>query len=166
MTLQKSGVPISIEDIRTEYGTPKGSLRDLSALAGLSTPDPMSEFYGKQAFPSTRIFVYETGEKDDQEACDFVYAGNLQDYYEFYFDTRDGLQLNTPLFEDTDRVKSVGGQSGEFWILGDNDGANDTLDDQPYQMIQINSAGKVMEGIHTCPIPEVPLDDLEEGLDF
>lgn len=46
MALPPSGNSISISQIRTELGTSNGSLRALSALAGFSTPDSMSEFYG------------------------------------------------------------------------------------------------------------------------
>lgn len=45
MALPTSG-PISISQIRTELGTTNGSLRTLSNLAGKSSPDAMSEFYG------------------------------------------------------------------------------------------------------------------------
>ena len=45
MALPSSGA-ISISQIRTELGTSNGSLRALSSLAGKSTPDAMSEFYG------------------------------------------------------------------------------------------------------------------------
>jgi hypothetical protein len=45
MALQSSGA-ISIGDIRTELGETTGSLRSLSATAGFSTPDAISEFYG------------------------------------------------------------------------------------------------------------------------
>lgn len=45
MPLQSSGA-ISIGNIRTELGSSSGSLRTLSAAAGKSTPDAMSEFYG------------------------------------------------------------------------------------------------------------------------
>jgi hypothetical protein len=41
-----SNTTISISQIRTELGTSNGSLRALSALAGKSTPDAMSEFWG------------------------------------------------------------------------------------------------------------------------
>jgi hypothetical protein len=53
MALQSSGA-ISIDDIRTELGSSSGSLRTLSAAAGKSTPDAISEFYGysSQAIPS------------------------------------------------------------------------------------------------------------------
>jgi len=45
MALQSSGA-ISITDIRTELGSSSYSLRTLSAAAGFSIPDAMSEFYG------------------------------------------------------------------------------------------------------------------------
>lgn len=45
MALQSSGA-ISISQIRTELGSSSYSLRTLSAAAGKSTPDAMSEFYG------------------------------------------------------------------------------------------------------------------------
>jgi len=45
MAVPSSG-PISIDDIRTELSSSSGSLRTLSAAAGKSTPDAMSEFYG------------------------------------------------------------------------------------------------------------------------
>ena len=48
MALPSSGA-ISISQIRTELGTTSGSLRNLSSLAGKSTPDAMSEFYGYSA---------------------------------------------------------------------------------------------------------------------
>lgn len=45
MPLPVSG-PLSIGQIRTELGSASGSLRTLSSLAGFSTPDSISEFYG------------------------------------------------------------------------------------------------------------------------
>jgi hypothetical protein len=48
MPLPPSG-QISINQIRTELGTASGSLRTLSSLAGFSTPDRMSDFYGYSA---------------------------------------------------------------------------------------------------------------------
>ena len=47
MALPSSG-PLSIGDIKTELGSSSGSLRTLSAAAGKSTPDAISEFYGYQ----------------------------------------------------------------------------------------------------------------------
>lgn len=46
MALPGPGNPLSISQIRTELGSSSGSLRALSALAGFSTPDAISEFYG------------------------------------------------------------------------------------------------------------------------
>lgn len=48
MALPSSG-QISISQIRTELGTSSGSLRTLSSLAGFSTPDRMSDFWGYSA---------------------------------------------------------------------------------------------------------------------
>lgn len=45
MPLPSSG-PLGIDAIRTELGSGSGSLRTLSSLAGFSTPDAISEFYG------------------------------------------------------------------------------------------------------------------------
>lgn len=45
MALPTSG-PLSIGQIRTQLGSASGSLRTLSALAGFTTPDAISEFYG------------------------------------------------------------------------------------------------------------------------
>jgi hypothetical protein len=57
MPLPSSG-QISISQIRTELGTSDGSLRNLSSLAGKSTPDAMSEFYGYSAAVTVNIDVY------------------------------------------------------------------------------------------------------------
>lgn len=57
MPLPSSGA-ISISQIRTELGTSSGSLRNLSSLAGKSTPDAMSEFYGYSASVTVNIDVY------------------------------------------------------------------------------------------------------------
>ena len=57
MALQSSGA-ISISQIRTELGSGSGSLRTLSSLAGKSTPDAMSEFYGYSTESMTGITGY------------------------------------------------------------------------------------------------------------
>lgn len=56
MALPTSG-PLSISAIRTELGSTSGSLRTLSAAAGKSTPDSISEFYGYSAFTPPYISV-------------------------------------------------------------------------------------------------------------
>ena len=62
MPLQSSGA-ISINQIRAELGSGSYSLRTLSAAAGKSTPDAMSEFYGYGAvsWPSGLVARYDAG---------------------------------------------------------------------------------------------------------
>lgn len=55
MALPSSG-PLSIDDIRTELGSSSGSLRTLSAAAGKSTPDAISEFYSYSSFTPSDHF--------------------------------------------------------------------------------------------------------------
>ena len=55
MALQSSG-PIAISSIAAEIGVSNYSLRYLSSLAGFSTPDAMSEFYGYSAAEPTIYF--------------------------------------------------------------------------------------------------------------
>lgn len=50
MALQTTG-PIKISEIKAELGSSSNSLRTLSAAAGFSTPDAMSEFYGYSSAP-------------------------------------------------------------------------------------------------------------------
>ena len=57
MALPSSG-PLSINQIRNELGTSNGSLRALSAQAGFSTPDSISEFYGYSAVTNVFISYY------------------------------------------------------------------------------------------------------------
>ena len=57
MALPSSGT-IKISQIRAELGTSSGSLRYLSSLAGFSTPDRMSDFYGYGATATIYVVVY------------------------------------------------------------------------------------------------------------
>lgn len=57
MPLQSSGA-ISINDIRVELGSGSYSLRTLSAAAGKSTPDAMSEFYGYSSESMNSVVGY------------------------------------------------------------------------------------------------------------
>jgi hypothetical protein len=68
MALPSSG-PLSINDIRVELGQSQAnsSLRSLSNIAGFSTPDAISEFYGYS--PSASIFLIEPGVENSGEAC-------------------------------------------------------------------------------------------------
>jgi len=54
MALQSSGA-ISISQIKAELGSSSNSLRTLSAAAGKSTPDAMSEFYGYSSYSPPTI---------------------------------------------------------------------------------------------------------------
>jgi len=58
MALPSSG-PLGINQIRTELGSGSGSLRTLSSLAGKSTPDAISEFYGYSSLPSGLLAGYK-----------------------------------------------------------------------------------------------------------
>ena len=71
MALQSSG-PISIDNIRTELGQGQAnsSLRSLSALAGKSTPDAISEFYGYSAISFEPVTLGGAPFQEAQEACD------------------------------------------------------------------------------------------------
>jgi hypothetical protein len=80
MALQSSGA-ISISQIRTELGSSSYSLRTLSAAAGKSTPDAMSEFYGYTS-------EYMTG-----------VTGNALDAYESGFDWFCGCSENLTVYQ-------------------------------------------------------------------
>ena len=55
MALQSSG-QIKISEIKAELGSSSNSLRALSAAAGLSVPDAMSEFYGYSSYSNTHYY--------------------------------------------------------------------------------------------------------------
>jgi hypothetical protein len=72
MALQTSGA-ISISQIKTELSSASNSLRTLSSLAGKSTPDAMSEFYGYSNVTATEYTFYGAeggvGYEDWEQAC-------------------------------------------------------------------------------------------------
>jgi hypothetical protein len=78
MALPPSG-PISISQIRTELGSSSGSLRTLSSLAGFSTPDSMSEFYG---YSSGSTIEYEYYSYGSQYQYSTIYFNNNSDFNE------------------------------------------------------------------------------------
>jgi len=84
MALQSSGA-ISISQIQAEVGG-SYSLRALSAAAGKSTPDAMSEFYGYSAAPATHN-VY----------INLFYPNNVGCYNYTYFAATATEALNTTL---------------------------------------------------------------------
>ena len=82
MALQSSGA-ISISQIRSELGSSSGSLRTLSSLAGKSTPDALSEFYGY----SNTVIVQ----------IDFAYPNYCGCYNYYSFEARSSVAVSTPL---------------------------------------------------------------------
>ena len=60
-----NGGELSINAIRNELNVSTGSLRDLSALAGKSTPDSISEFYSYAMPPATINYSENTGQLYD-----------------------------------------------------------------------------------------------------
>ena len=93
MALQSSGA-ISINDIRVELGQSQGnnSLRALSSLAGYTTPDSMSEFYGFSS--ATELAISEIGFPDAEQCC--VEGPNYETVILYSAST--SLALNVALF--------------------------------------------------------------------
>ena len=90
MALPSSG-PLSIGAIRTELGSGSGSLRTLSAAAGKSTPDSMSEFYGYSAFtpPSIAYTGYPysaTGTGTVNDPYIITLSASSMNYVEEYYE--------------------------------------------------------------------------------
>lgn len=77
MALQTSGA-ISISQIKTELGSSSNSLRTLSAAAGKSAPDAMSEFYGYSSYVPPLV-VY--GGSDQGDGAYVVGSGLASDPY-------------------------------------------------------------------------------------
>jgi hypothetical protein len=80
MALPSSG-QLSINDIRVELGQSQAnsSLRSLSSIAGFSTPDAISEFYGYGAYNTFAII--NNGYSSDGEACGDFGEDNLTLYF-------------------------------------------------------------------------------------
>ncbi len=79
MALPSSG-QISISQIRSELGTSNGSLRALSSLAGKSTPDAMSEFYGYASEYMTGV----SGTALDAEQWGYDWVCGCNEYWYVY----------------------------------------------------------------------------------
>jgi len=83
MALPSSG-PLSINDIRVELGQSQAnsSLRSLSNLAGFSTPDAISEFYGYSPSLDYRTFSIVNQATSSGEVCSIIGEDDLTLYYE------------------------------------------------------------------------------------
>ena len=104
MALQSSG-PISIDDIRTELSSSSGSLRTLSAAAGKSTPDAMSEFYGYSNVDFTSSMTVGSW---------FIINANYYGYSSF----NGGSMTNTSFNSGTiDSLYWRSTSGGELWFL-------------------------------------------------
>jgi hypothetical protein len=129
MALPSSG-PLGIDAIRTELQQSQGnnSLRTLSSLAGFSTPDAISEFYG-YSYTNYRSFsIYDQGQSQG-EVCNIIDQDNLTLY--FYESGGDGspacpnvsvtlytdTALTTP-FDGADRWYHSGQCNSGYYILG------------------------------------------------
>ncbi len=82
MALPVSG-PLSINDIRVELGQSQAnsSLRSLSSLAGFSTPDAISEFYGYSPSLDYRTFSIVNQATSSGEVCSIIGEDDLTLYF-------------------------------------------------------------------------------------
>ena len=126
MALQSSGA-ISIENIRTELGQAQAnsSLRSLSSLAGKSTPDAMSEFYGFSS--ATEFAISEIGFPDAEQCC--VEGPNYETVILYSAST--SLALNVALFTSNLLTEEFDGTE-KWWY---SDGVS----------YLINSTGKIID---------------------
>jgi len=114
MALQSSG-PISINDIRVELGQAQAnsSLRSLSALAGKSTPDAMSEFYGFSAATAYTFLMGDggIGYGDYSAACAEAYDPIT------LYSSSTSLAVNVTLYTDNTLSSTFDG-GGLWWKSG------------------------------------------------
>jgi len=114
MALQTGG-QISINDIRVELGQAQAnsSLRTLSSLAGKSTPDAMSEFYGFSA-ATAYTFLAGDGQQgygDWAEACSSAYDAIT------LYSSSTSLSVNVSLYIDNTLSNTFDG-GGVWWKSG------------------------------------------------
>jgi hypothetical protein len=124
MALQSSGI-ISINDIKTELGSASGSLRTLSSLAGFSTPDSMSEFYGFSL--ATEFQISDVGFPDAEGCCVEGTTSGTQVIYV----AESALALNVTVYTNNTLEAALDG-ADKWWY---SDG---------YSYL-INSTGKITE---------------------
>jgi len=108
MALPSSGT-ISISQIRTELGTSDGSLRNLSALAGKSTPDAMSEFYGYSACPPSGTYYTQYC---DGTSLYYTYHNGSCGYYDSLY------QANSPTCGYTECIYYICTTAGYYYYFG------------------------------------------------
>jgi hypothetical protein len=111
MALQSSG-PISINDIRTELSSSSGSLRTLSAAAGKSTPDAMSEFYGYSNVDFTSTMTVGS--------WTFNPGSGIKNYYGFIENSYGSMTNQYFNGEDIIRLGWTNDNGGEIFLWFDN----------------------------------------------
>lgn len=128
--LQSSGA-ISIDNIRTELGQGQAnsSLRTLSNLAGKSTPDAMSEFYGFSS--ATEFSISESGFPDAEQCCVEGPGVGTQAVYS----SSTALAINVELFTSSSLSETFDGVDKWWYSSG--------------KSYLINSTGKITE-VFTC----------------
>ena len=128
MALPSSGA-LSISAIKTELDSSSNSLRTLSGLAGFSTPDAISEFYGYSAL--TAITLSNDFFDDTEQGCS---EGPDSETSSFYSST-DPVAVNSYIY-DNNRDK-LNGNDKWFYYPGGT------------KLIQIREDGKVND-IYSC----------------
>lgn len=113
MALQSSGA-ISISQIKTELGNSSNSLRALSAAAGKSVPDSMSEFYGYSAFVPP-ILLYQGSDQGDGAFT--AGSGYASDPF-YFFETNPGPFEGQSLFYFTETGLSIANESVRLGVPG------------------------------------------------
>jgi hypothetical protein len=112
MALPSSG-PLSIGQIRNELVTSNGSLRFLSARAGKSAPDSISEFYGYQYPPGYITYYQNTGQLYD--GCSM----SMDSYGEWYGTAANGGGIG-PFGSSQTTNTERGNDAGTFLTFGGN----------------------------------------------
>jgi hypothetical protein len=128
--LQSSGA-ISIDNIRTELGQGQAnsSLRSLSSLAGKSTPDAMSEFYG---YSNAVSYAFSESGFGDAEGC----CGEGPNFgTQTLYSSSGSLALNDILYTGSSLSETFDGQDQWWYSNG--------------KSFLINSAGRINE-IFSC----------------
>lgn len=144
MALPSSG-PLSINDIRIELGQAQAnsSLRSLSSLAGFSTPDAISEFYGYSPSLGYRTFSIVNSPTSSGEVCSTKAEDDLTLYYaETGGDGSPGCpSAGVYLWEDTSLSVAFDGKNSYWYSNQCNAG---------YYIVTVGDLPNFIEGITPC----------------
>lgn len=144
MALPSSG-PLSINDIRVELGQAQAnsSLRSLSNLAGFSTPDAISEFYGYSPALGYRTFSIVNFRTNQGEVCSILGEDDLTLYYaETGGDGSPGCpSAGVYLWEDTGLSVAFDGNNS-YWYSNQCSAG--------YYIVTVGDLPNFIEGIEPC----------------